>query len=251
MLTAERHDYILNKLRETGIVRLQELVNELNCSESTIRRDLTYLETKGLLKRIHGGAKRLYTVEEELTIKQKSVKNVHEKQLIGKLAASLVTDQDVIFIDAGTTTLEMIQYLPMKKDITVVTNGIHQATLLTDLGIRTYLVGGRLKNTTKAIIGASAIAQIRSYQFNKCFLGINGIDTEFGFTTPDPEEAAVKHAALRRSAHPFFLADYSKFEKVNFAKVCDLDDATIITAGINEKNRSRYQKFTTVLEAKE
>lgn len=112
MLTAERHDYILNKLRETGIVRLQELVNELNCSESTIRRDLTYLETKGLLKRIHGGAKRLYTVEEELTIKQKSVKNVHEKQLIGKLAASLVTDQDVIFIDAGTTTLEMIQYLP-------------------------------------------------------------------------------------------------------------------------------------------
>src|SRR5690625_374927 len=111
MLTEERHAFILNQLKENKIVKSQTLMNKLQCSESTIRRDLSELENKGLLKRIHGGARSTYQLEEELSVSEKSSKNIQEKQNIAKLAASLVRENDVIYIDAGTTTLAMIDFL--------------------------------------------------------------------------------------------------------------------------------------------
>src|SRR5690606_3000871 len=105
MLTEERHASILDLLKQKGIVKTKELMETLQCSESTIRRDLDELEKNGLLRRVHGGAKRIYRLDDELSIQEKSLKNVHEKDAIGQTAASFIENNDVIYVDAGTSTL--------------------------------------------------------------------------------------------------------------------------------------------------
>ncbi|GAB3056101.1 DeoR/GlpR family DNA-binding transcription regulator [Virgibacillus ainsalahensis] len=249
MLTDERYSYILQQLKVNGVVKSQDLMEELNCSESTIRRDLDQLEKAGSLKRIHGGAKRIYQLDEEISNKEKTSKNVQEKDAIGKLAASLIEANDVIFLDAGTTTMAMIESIHA-KNITVVTNGVWHASMLADKDIPTIQIGGKLKNATKAIVGATGLQELQNYRFTKAFLGINGLDIAFGCTTPDPEEAAIKRLAHEHAAITYCLADHTKWNKVNFVKVCDIGETTIITNG-HPNQRKAYEEKTTILEAKQ
>ncbi|WP_033829492.1 DeoR/GlpR family DNA-binding transcription regulator [Bacillus andreraoultii] len=247
MLTEERHAYIIKQLKENGVIKSQEIVRRLNCSESTIRRDLILLEKAGYLKRIHGGAKQSYNLDKEQSILEKSVKNVQEKTVIGKYAASLVHKNDFIYIDAGTTTYEMIPFL--QKDVTVATNGVQHASLLADYQIQSFLIGGMIKHTTKAIVGATSVNELKKYRFNKAFIGINGIDNEYGYTTPDPEEATMKQLAIEQSAKAFILADHTKWGKVNFAKVCDIDEVTLVTDKLTKSQNRKELENATILEA--
>lgn len=249
MLTEERHTSILNLLKQNGIIKTQELMTALQCSESTVRRDLDQLEKTKKLRRIHGGAKRIYRLDDELSNNVKSLKNVQEKEMIGKKAASLIEENDVIFIDAGTTTLAMIPYIE-SVNITVVTNGIQHASLLTDKNIDTILLGGKIKPTTKAIIGPNSLKELGNYRFNKAFLGINGIDIEYGCTTPDPEEAALKSLATEQASVSYMLADQSKWNKINFVKVCDLEDVTIVTDQAKD-NLREFKQRTKILEVEQ
>ncbi|GAB9259354.1 DeoR/GlpR family DNA-binding transcription regulator [Ligilactobacillus animalis] len=247
VLAEERQQHILQMLKENNIVKLQEIREQTNCSESSARRDLQLLEEKGLLVRVHGGAKIKHSLQRELDMSGKASKNTTQKETIAKAAAKLVEAEDVIYLDAGTTTLAMIPYLN-KPELTVVTNGVMHASLLADQNVRTILVGGELKNTTKAIIGVKAISSLTQFRFNKAFLGINGIHPRYGFTTPDPDEAAVKTAALEQSEECFVLADPSKFDNVSFVKVAELSQATIITSSLSRPVRVRYYEQTTIQE---
>lgn len=249
MLTEERYQYILNQLAREGLVKSQELMKEMNCSESTIRRDLDTLEEKGLLVRVHGGAKRVYEVEREVSFTEKTSKNIQEKQVIAQQAASLVNDGDTIFLDAGTTTIYMIPHLKDKK-VQIVTNAVQHASLLADQNNDVVLIGGVLKNTTKAVVGGTGVEQLRQYRFNKAFLGINGIDLEYGLTTPDPEEAVIKQQAIKNSANVFVLADKSKWNKVTFVKVENIDSAVIISNQLDHKEYEAYFKAANIMEVK-
>lgn len=249
MLTEERYNFILEQLTTNGVIKSQELMLEMNCSESTIRRDLATLEEQGKLVRVHGGAKRVYTIEQEQTLSEKSVKNVHDKKKVAELAASLVKEDDVIFLDAGSTTFFMVPFLK-GKNVRIVTNAVQHALLLADQDNDVLLIGGKLKNTTQAIVGATSLEQLSRYRFTKAFLGMNGIDREYGFTTPDPEEATVKQQAFANSSKVYVLADETKFNKVTFVKVCNIEDAVIITDHLNPKNYESYFTKTIILEAK-
>ena len=132
MLTEERYNFILEKLNQYGVIKSQELMVELDCSESTIRRDIASLEEHGKLVRVHGGAKRVYMIEQEQSLTEKSVKNIRSKEKIAELAASLVEDGDTIFLDAGSTTFFMVPFLK-EKNIRIVTNAVQHALLLADL----------------------------------------------------------------------------------------------------------------------
>ena len=147
MLTEERHQKILQLLDQKSVVKSQELASLFNASESTIRRDLQELEDANLLERIHGGAKRILNLGFEQNMTEKSIKNTHEKQKIASLAASCVQDGDMIYLDAGSTTLEMIPFL-VGKQIHVVTNSVHHAAKLSDMEIPTIMLGGTLKLST-------------------------------------------------------------------------------------------------------
>ncbi|WP_100371698.1 DeoR/GlpR family DNA-binding transcription regulator [Bacillus sp. FJAT-45037] len=239
MLTFERQQLILRVLEKKKVITISELVEETSASESTIRRDLTELENKKQLKRVHGGASLLSGKMDEPTVAEKESKHQDEKAAIGEYAASLVADGDCIFIDAGTTTKEMVQHLT-GKDIVVVTNGINIVSELVDHGLKTYVTGGFVKEGTRALIGRGASDSLKNYRFDKAFIGANSIEESNGYSTPDPEEAFVKQTAIERANIAFVLADHSKFGDVSFAKIADLKETTIITS---EKMESSIQDF--------
>lgn len=245
MLTPERHQMILNVLKEKSVVRIQELVDLTGASDSTLRRDLSELEEKHLLIRVHGGASAVHQKLEEPTVHEKSVKQEKEKNSIAKYAAQLIKDRDTVFIDAGTTTSRMVQYLP--QSIVVVTNSIQIVLDLLKRNIKTILLGGELKTGTLALVGPEAIKSISQYRFDKCFLGMNSIHLRHGLTTPDPDEAYIKQLALQFSDERFVLCDSNKFSQVSFAKVADLDQVKIITDnGLDQQDIDSYQKQTKV-----
>ena len=247
MLTDERHAIILDQLEQKNTVTVQELVEQLGHSESTIRRDLTTLEDQEKLVRIHGGARKKRKPVDEPTMDEKTVKFIQEKEKVSQLAATLVDDFDVIYLDAGTTTYSMIPYLEGKQ-IPVVTNGVPHAALLTDHKIETLLLGGKIKQRTKAVIGAFAERQLNELNFTKAFMGMNGVDIAQGFTTPDTEEAAVKQKAIRQSNQSYVLTDVSKLGEVSFSKVADIDECTVITNQLSEKQQE-FKEYTRIMEA--
>lgn len=226
MITEERYRQILKYLDEKKSASVTELVELLETSESTIRRDLNSLAGMNRLKKVHGGA---MSIEADLDFSEKSVETknklfMEEKEEIARYAASTLVKNDFVFIDAGTTTEKMIDFIE-EKDIVVVTNGTTHARKLAAKGIKAYIVGGRVKHETEAVVGAAAIDFLRRYNFTKSYLGTNGISFVGGFSTPDVDEAGVKSMAIERSYVSFVLADHSKFVKefpITFAQLSDL-----------------------------
>lgn len=248
VLAEKRQQVILDLLQQDGVVKLQDICNRTTSSESSIRRDLQVLEDQGRLVRIHGGAKVKQSLQRELDMVGKSTQNISDKQEIAQYVASLIQDDDVLYLDAGTTTLALIPFLKQKHRLTVVTNGVEHAACLADLNIRTFLLGGQLKNTTKAIVGVEAVRNLANFRFNKAFLGINGIHEKYGLTTPDPEEAEVKRTAIDRSEQSYVLADASKFNCVSFTKVAATNVVTIITNQLPDNIKSHFGSNTKIQE---
>ncbi|MBS4178499.1 DeoR/GlpR family DNA-binding transcription regulator [Lederbergia citrea] len=245
MLTPERHRLILQILKEKDTVKIHELVEVTKSSESTIRRDLTQLEEENQLKRVHGGASHLQGKLSEPSMMEKSTKNLHAKQLIARYAASLVDAGDCIYLDAGSTTTEMIKFLN-HSNLVVVTNGLMHIGALLEKGISTFIIGGQAKPGTNAVIGRGALVSLEQYRFDKCFLGVNGIHHEAGYTTPDQEEAMVKVKAAALSNRKYVLADESKFGEISFAKMIDLQKAVIITNNLEQETLQQYQNKTMI-----
>ncbi|QUP85888.1 DeoR/GlpR transcriptional regulator [Exiguobacterium sp. PFWT01] len=247
MLTKQRHQLILQRLSEQKVVKLKELVDLTDSSESTIRRDLTDLEAEGYLARVHGGATLIATPDEEPTFEEKRDRFVNEKVAIARRAATFIEDGMSIYLDAGTTTQAMVPFLQGKK-IVVVTNSLPIANELFDLDIKTFVIGGELKRSTQALVGYNARESMMNYRVDLAFLGMNGIDLEAGYTTPDPEEALVKKTAIELAQTSFVLADASKIGKRTFSRVATLDAAQLITS--SSESMSSIQTITKVVNAK-
>ncbi len=249
MLISERHQLILNLIKEKENVTVQELVELTNSSESTLRRDLDQLEKQNYLKRVHGGASLLHRKREEPSVGEKVTQNHEEKAGIARHAAGLVQDGDCIYIDAGTTTFQMIKHLK-GKEILVVTNGIDHLEALLENDVCTYVIGGFVKKTTKATVGRNAIEGIKNYRFDKCFMGTNAIHYDLELTTPDPEEAQIKEIAISLSREAFILADHTKFGEVSFSKFAKLEQVKIITNADESINMEKYKAKTEIISIK-
>lgn len=243
MITEQRHQLIIAELKQKGTVRVADLVEKFNSSESTIRRDLVQLEALNYLKRVHGGAVLVQNKFIEKSFDDKSHQFVGEKDLIAQYAATLVEEGDSVYLDSGTTTYEMIKYLK-DKNIVVVTNGLSHVEALIENNISCFVLGGKVKQKTKAVVGYEAISILNRYRFDKCFMGSNGVHSVHGFTTPDPEEAMIKESAIKASNNIFVLADESKFGEVSFTRFAQIEEATIITNGA--EHLTQYQDKTTV-----
>ncbi|MCR4903439.1 MAG: DeoR/GlpR family DNA-binding transcription regulator [Butyrivibrio sp.] len=231
MLTEERRDLIVKLVNEEGAVTVTELMDKFDASAATIRRDLNALNDANKIIKVFGGATSLNTatintVEDAVAIK--STRNVEEKDIIARYSASLIQDNDFVYIDSGTTTLKMIDYIRNKK-AKYITNGIVHAKKMIDLGLNTSIIGGKLKSATEAIVGPDSVEAIAKYHFTKAFMGTNGISLEAGFTTPDVEEAMLKKEAIRHSYMKCILADHSKFGQVNSVSFAELSQCAIIT----------------------
>ncbi|MGF1372647.1 DeoR/GlpR family DNA-binding transcription regulator [Streptococcus infantarius] len=246
ILKSKRKQLIMEKLSHDKFVRLDDLVSLLDTSESTVRRDLDELESERKLHRVHGGAELPHSLQEEFTNQQKSIKNIQEKMQVARKAASLISNDDVIFVDAGTTNELLLGYLN-QDNLTVVTNSIHHAAKLVDKNIQTIIIGGHVKKSTDASIGAVAYEQIKQLNFDKAFLGINGIDEEF-LTTPDMEEAVIKKTVIKNARKSYIVTDSSKIGRVSFAKVDKIENATIITNQSSGALMKKIKENTRVIE---
>lgn len=234
------------KIVEDNYVALEDLMQLLDSSESTVRRDLGELEQEGRLHRVHGGAELFHSLQEELSNQEKSIKNSQIKQALAQKASRFVYDNDVIFIDAGTTTEFLLPFL-QGKNVTVVTNSIHHATRLVDLSIKTIIIGGYVKQTTDASIGSVALEQIRQMNFDKAFLGMNGVDEAY-LTTPDMEEAVIKKAVIANAKVSYILVDGTKIGQVSFVKVAAIDQVTIITEAASTGILKKIKEKAKVIE---
>lgn len=231
MLTEERFSRILAIVDLEGSVKITDLVQRLNISESTVRRDLAAMDEKGLLVKVYGGAISLtrpqVMVRDESIVKRKA-QFAEEKRKIAKYAASLIRPGDFVFLDAGTTTEMMLDFLT-PCDATFVTHAVNHALRLSSLGLKVYVPGGELKSVTEIVFGEHTIRDLARFSFSKGFFGTNGISLDGGYTTPDPREAAVKAAALAACRQRYILADESKFKAASNVRFADFEEATLIT----------------------
>lgn len=246
MLTQERQTAILNAVEDKGAITVTELVELTGTSESTIRRDLTALDKLGKIQKVHGGATAIEHefITGEYDVHTKSQLCIQEKNAIARYAATTIQDNDFVYIDAGTSTEKLIDYITSNKAI-YVTNGIVHAKKLINRGFKTYVIGGLLKPITEAIIGADGISNMKKYNFTKAFLGTNGIHVDYGYTTMDVEEAMMKMEAVNRSYVSYILADHTKFDKVTAVSFAPIGKACIIT---DRTVKKKYKEATFIKE---
>ena len=247
MLTEQRYEIILKLLEEKRSITVTELKDILDTSESTVRRDITALDKAGRLTKVFGGAvvlERKVTAYEP-TVAQKSELNKKEKEKIAEYAASLIKADDFVYLDAGTTTGLILDYLEGTK-ASFVTNAVSHAQRLAKMGIHVFLIGGELKSSTEAVVGSQAMQMIQMYHFTKGFFGTNGITRREGFTTPDTSEAIVKSTAMKQCKDVYILTDKSKFGEVSSVTFGGFTDAKILTEEIPEE----YQDSKNILKVK-
>lgn len=235
MLTRQRRDLILKLLEERGSITATEIKDILDTSESTVRRDITALDKEGKLIKVFGGAVAAGSKvsAHEDTVAQKSDLNPDQKRKIARYAASLIEQEDFVYLDAGTTTAYMLDYIE-ESSATYVTNAVAHARQLLSRGMKVLMIGGELKSATEAAVGSLAVEMLSSYHFTKGFFGANGVNKKCGCTTPDVNEAAVKRTAMKRCKESYVLCDSSKFQQISPVTFAPFEESVFLTEKIPE-----------------
>jgi DeoR family transcriptional regulator of aga operon len=245
--TIDRRRGILELLNKNGQVKVGQLSKLFKVSVVTIRNDLTHLEEKGLLIKTRGGGiKTSPRVGIDYKLNEKSQIHSAEKQLIGKKAASIIEDNDIIIIDSGTTTLEIAKNLHSLNNLTVITNALNIASQLVDYeNMRVILLGGLLRSTSLSLIGPISENSIKSFYCDKLFLGVDGIDSNYGITTPNPEEAHLNKLMIDISKQVIVVTDSSKFKRRSFVHIAPMTKIhTVITdSNIPEDELKNLQNY--------
>jgi DeoR/GlpR family transcriptional regulator of sugar metabolism len=231
MLVADRKTRILARLEKTGRIVAKEVSEEMGVSEDTIRRDLRELARDGLLKRVHGGAMPLSPATR--TFAGRLALSDYEKARIGAAAAEMIEEGQLVFLDGGTTALELARCLPETLEATIVTHSPNVALeLMRCPKIAIELLGGRLFRHSIVATGAQTMAWLGRFRPDVAFIGVTGIAAGHGITTGDSEEAEIKRAAIGLSGAAYILASPEKIGSVSSFVIADLAglDGVITTA---------------------
>ncbi len=229
-LAAERLDRLRAILRDTGVVRVDDLCVALEVSAATVRRDLEELERKGEARRVHGGAVAVEKRYEEPVFDDKAAIAQPEKLRIAQKAAELIGSRDTVYLDGGSTVLELARLLRERTDITVVTNSLRAASELAGSGPQLILIGGELRRLSQTMVGPLTRFMLEELHIDKAFMGTIGISLDEGLTTTDAGEAYTKELVMQRAREVVLLADSNKVGVVTFAHAGKLTDVgTVIT----------------------
>jgi DeoR/GlpR family transcriptional regulator of sugar metabolism len=243
MLPAERKRRIVELVTAADGRSVEALAEELGYSKATIRRDLQELEDQGLIERSHGGAVPVTSVGHEQAYGQKEVQNLDAKRAIAERAVAEITEGQVVFFDAGTTTMQVAQNAPKDGSMLAVTNSPRLAVELGKEDNDVKLTGGTLRRRTRSLVGPTAESFLERTNFDLLFLGANAVDVESGLTTPNEEEARVKELMVQRASRVVLVADASKIGERSFVTFADLSDVDLfVTAGeIDDEVRERFE----------
>jgi DeoR family fructose operon transcriptional repressor len=240
----ERRQEIASLIEERGRGDVTELASRFGVTPETIRRDLTELEHSRFLRRVHGGAISIQRFRSEPAIAEKVAAMAGEKAAIAEAAVSFVPEYGSVFLDAGTSTLALARIFP-SRELNMFTHSVAVALeLAARPGLQLYVIGGRVRTRTLANVDDWALRQLADLRVDVAFLGTNGFSVERGLSTPDPAEAAVKHAICLAASQTVVLADHTKLGEetaVRFAAV-DQFDVLISDAGLAETARRALEE---------
>jgi DeoR family fructose operon transcriptional repressor len=245
----ERHAEVLRMLAAERRVESSDLARRFNVSAESIRKDLALLEARGLLRRVHGGAVAHRRHSEEPAVSTRT-ENAEQKSAIAEHALRLVPHGGSLLLDAGSTTLRLAESLPADRDLVVYTNALPLASVLLRRGIAVVSLGGRLRPQTGAAVGPLTVAALGDINVDVAFLGTNALSLKRGLTTPDADEALIKHAMLAAARQRVFLVDSSKFGRESLAKHADLDDVDVLVtdAALDAEHRERLLALEVTVE---
>lgn len=223
--TSKRREEILNRVQTNGSVAVAELALDFNVSTVTIRNDLAYLETKGLLMRSYGGAihtkeNKPQEVAHETHIQDKALLQSDEKIRIAREAVKLIHSDETIILDSGTTTEQVAKMMINKEDVVVMTNGLNIAASLAEAKhVDVMMTGGTLRRKSLSFYGSQAEENMKAYHFDKIFLGVDGFHITSGITTHNENEARLNQAMCAAANEIIVVTDSSKFNKVSLHKI--------------------------------
>ena len=224
LIPAQRRKKIQAYLRIHKAARLVDLSEMLNASEATIRRDLEKLEETGFLERTHGGAVISQRLSREPEYQNRLANNPDAKRKIGQLAATLIEDGDVMFVNGGTTTTEIIRHIRPNADITVITNNVFAAQEIEQIGFELILLGGTYLPISLSVGGYFAVENLMRVYADKTFIGVDGISLKYGCTFPTSAEAEVVRTMMNRTRGPVYVvADHHKWGTVSNYEVAEIE----------------------------
>jgi len=246
--TKSRRAQILHELKDNPEVLVSKLSKKFQVSEVTIRKDLREMKRRNLLTRVRGGAIRLPDVNfgNDIKIEEKKLYYYKEKQAIGKLAASLIKENETIILDSGTTTFEIAKNLQNFKNLTIITNAINIAIeLLKYNRFSVIMLGGHLRESSHSTVGPLAESNLKIFYCDKLFLGVDSFNLEKGVSTPNIEEANINQTMMSMAKETIAVFDSSKFNKRSFAFIAPVDKIhTVITdIGIPTDIKTRLKKM--------
>ncbi|MCQ2170041.1 MAG: DeoR/GlpR family DNA-binding transcription regulator [Bacteroidales bacterium] len=242
----ERRKFISETISKQGFVQVAILAKTFNVTQTTIRKDLNYLESKGLLRRAYGSALPVEEQVMDIALKKKVLLSYDKKQKIGRRAAQLIGENDSILISSGSTLAIFAEHIEPKGHLNVVTSAVNISTKLGETpNITVMQIGGILYSNTLSATGNDAIQALRSVYCSKLFLGVDGIDINYGVSSGTVEEAELIVQMIKSSSQTIVLTDSSKFGRKGFGRVCGVEKIhTLITdSGIPTKTKSELEQL--------
>jgi DeoR family fructose operon transcriptional repressor len=248
----ERQAEVLRLLGADGRVESAYLTQFFGVSAESVRKDLARLEARGLLRRVHGGAVPGRPRREEPNVATRT-EQAAEKSAIARHALRFVPDGGSLLLDAGTTTLRLAELLPPDRELVVYTNAIPVLSTLVRRGLPAVGLGGRVRPETMAAVGPLAVAALATINVDVAFLGTNALSFRRGLTTPDADEAEVKHAMLAAARQRIFVVDTSKFGRESLARHATLQDVDILVTddAVTDEQLERLQDADVAVEVAE
>ena len=244
LLANQRREQIIKLLREDGSAKVIDLARLFKVSEVTIRQDMEKLEAEDLIIREHGGAFLKNVRDQVQSFSLMNTENMDKKELIGKKAAELIENGDVIILDSGSTTTEIAKNLKGRKNLTIITNALNIALMLgTEPGIDIMMTGGEFKPPTLSLTGQKAADFLVNIHVNKLFLATAGISLKSGLTYPSISDLVVKKAMIAAAETIYLVADSTKIRRPSFASLgaLSLIDYIVTDPFISEDHRKLFK----------
>jgi len=243
---ADRRKYILENISKEGLLKVSELAVTLGVTPTTIRKDLNYLESRGLLYRAYGSALPTASPVMDINLNNKKLINYDNKVKIGKCAASFLEDNDSIIISSGSTLAVFAECIKPKGRLNIVSTAVNVSSFFGESKDVTVMqVGGLLYSNTLSVIGNDAISTLSNIYCSKVFIGVDGIDMSYGVTTGTMEEAEIIRQMIKSSEQTIILADSSKFGNKGFARICGFDqiDMIITDGGFPQEAKKELEEM--------
>ncbi len=219
--TRERRDAIITQLLTSKHVTVRALADEMAVSEATVRRDLQALADGGEVELVHGGAR--LANHADFSFQQRLAHNQSAKQVIGRLAAELVNNGDQLFIDSGTTCLEVAPHLRQRDNVSVIANCARLARELDNSGVEVIMIGGKYRPERMDCVGPIAISTLEQLRGYIAFIGADGLSQDFGPSANDIDSAALYRQATKNARHTVLLVDHTKFAEPSLYKIVEWD----------------------------